>query len=739
MLDLTSDNHRVSLLGTAMRIECLTRAFPFLRQVIIVAATLIGMVAAFVSVPASAGPPVGINLNYAGDWAPDLLFADAFKQSRNWTTASGAAAPIDSNGWPTQDANIYVWAGQALNMSGTYALSFNGQATVSGSGGAVTNQSYDPSNNLTTATVTMTNADLNLTFTNTRRTSSSATNTGITNARLMRPTSSGAGTSYPTSTNFTTPIKNLIKKFGTIRFMDFLATNGNAQVNWSDRVPPTYASYVVAAPGYGWEGKGCPWEYAVILCNETGKDMWICLPAGATDTYITNVANLIAFGSDGANPYAGPQANPVYPPLNSNLKLYVEYSNEVWNTAGAFTQSGTNHTAAISEVKAGGSPLNFDGDTSDWNWAARRTAKRTVEISTIFRRVFGSGAMMARVRPVLESQEGYVAFWLLQQTHMLEDYYNCASRVARPHPPSYYIYGGGGSAYYNPDNGSDALSLSNIWTSSTFANATWAPVCQSEAGYTLPVYGKRVAYEGGPSMDNTGHSESIKSQAWADPGMTTCVSSHQTAWDQNGGDLLAYFQSTGDYQWAFAHDPAVLNTPKLLAIDSINSSAQAAGTYGVAIPGIVSAAAYNSPESWAGANPGSLSANGNWTWTGYVVNNAATSAFSIKLNAGSSGPTNTAEIYIDGGLIGTIAIPNTGSNSTYQDSATLTTSTLAAGTHGVLLKASAGNFGVHTISITSSGAAAPAFPAQPAGQTAIAGGDANFTVAASGSPAPTDQ
>jgi hypothetical protein len=176
--------------------------------------------------------------------------------------------------------------------------------------------------------------------------------------------------------------------------MDFLATNGNAQLNWSDRVPPTYASDVVAAPGYGWEGKGCPWEY----------------------------------------------------------------------------------TAAISEVNAGGSPLNFDGDTNDWNWAARRTAKRTVEISTIFRRVFGSGAMMARVRPVLESQEGYVAFWLLQQTHMLEDYYNCASRVATPHPPGYYIYGGGGSAYYNPDNSSDALSLSNIWTSSTFANAAWAPV-----------------------------------------------------------------------------------------------------------------------------------------------------------------------------------------------------------------------------------------------------------------------
>jgi sugar lactone lactonase YvrE len=221
--------------------------------------------------------------------------------------------------------------------------------------------------------------------------------------------------------------------------------------------------------------------------------------------------------------------------------------------------------------------------------------------------------------------------------------------------------------------------------------------------------------------------------------MTTCVSSHQTTWDQNGGDLLCYFDSTGDYQWAFAHDPAVLNTPKLLAIDSIDSFAPAAGTYGVAIPGIVTASAYNSPESWAGSNPGNLSANGNWTWTGYIVNNASTGAFLIKLNAGSSGTTNTADIYVDGGLVGTIAIPNTGSSGTYQDSATLSISTLAAGTHGVLLKASSGSCGVNTIIITSDATAAPAFTTQPAGQTVAAGGTATFMAAASGNPAPTYQ
>ena len=709
------------------------------------AALLVWLAAAVASRPAWAGPPIGININYAGDWVPELLFADAFKQSRNWTTPAGATVPIDANGWPAQDASIYVWAGQTLDMSGTYALSFGGQATVTASGGTLSNQLYDSATNVTTATVTMGNTDLHMVFANTRRTAASPTNTGVTNVSLMRPATYGGTTSYPPTANFTTPLKNLVGKFGVIRFMDYLATNANAQVNWSDRVAPAYASYAVADPAYGWQGKGSPWEFAVLLCNETGRDMWVCLPVGATDTYVANVARLIAFGSDGVNPYAGPQSHPIYPPLNPDLKVYVEFSNEVWNTASAFTQSGTNHASAIAEVAAGGSPLNFDGDTNDWNWAARRTAKRTVEISNLFRGVFGDGAMISRVRPVLESQEGYVAFWLLQQTHLLEDYYNNSNRVATPHPPSYYIYGGGGSAYYNPDNSSAALSLLTIWASETFDVSVWAPVCRSESGYTLPVYGRRVAYEGGPSMDNTGHSEAVKAQAWADPRMTTCVSGHQTTWNQTGGDLLCYFNSTGDYQWSFTHDPAVLGTPKLLGIDAINGAPPAVGTLGVAIPGTVSAAAYSSPETWAGADPHNLSASGNWTWTGYVVNNAAGGVFFVKLSAGSAGAANAADLYVDGALVGTIAIPNTGGNGTYRDTAPIATRFLPPGTHGVLLKARSGGFGVGSITFTSTAIAPPALSdealvrwlyADVLGRPADAGGLASFEAAlAAGSPA----
>ena len=43
------------------------------------------------------------------------------------------------NNWPTEDCSLLVWEGHA-NNEGTYALSFNGKATVSVSYGYGTGQ-----------------------------------------------------------------------------------------------------------------------------------------------------------------------------------------------------------------------------------------------------------------------------------------------------------------------------------------------------------------------------------------------------------------------------------------------------------------------------------------------------------------------------------------------------------------------------------------------------------------------
>ena len=76
----------------------------------------------------------------------------------------------------------------------------------------------------------------------------------------------------------------------------------------------------------------------VALANAAGRDLWINVPHLATDDFITKLAQLVRFGSDGVNPYTNAVANPVYPPLNPNRQVFVEYSNEIWSNGDSFSQ-----------------------------------------------------------------------------------------------------------------------------------------------------------------------------------------------------------------------------------------------------------------------------------------------------------------------------------------------------------------------------------------------------------------
>ena len=82
-----------------------------------------------------------------------------------------------------------------------------------------------------------------------------------------------------------------------------------------------------------------PWEIQVALANETGKDVYINIPSNVSSSYITNLADLFAYGSNGVTPYTSVQSDPVWKPLNPNLKVYIEFSNEIWNSG--FVQAET--------------------------------------------------------------------------------------------------------------------------------------------------------------------------------------------------------------------------------------------------------------------------------------------------------------------------------------------------------------------------------------------------------------
>ena len=426
---------------------------------------------------ASTSNAMGINIGAPLDWDGVRLYADAMRTARTFaaegSNGNGSPVAVDADGWPQSDFSFYVSAG-IDQMNGTYALSFQGQAHVRSSASA----------RCTSPMMRRRNRDerylhceesgssvIVLDFSRTVRSASGAVGTGVTRIQIMRPVTPGAAQSYPTTELFNGATKQLLSKFQVVRFMDFLATNGNLQKEWSDRPLASWASQqrYVGSNGYGWQGIGGPWEHVVLLANEAGIDPWINIPGSASDDYVRKVALLFRYGSDGVNPYTSPQANPVYPPLDSSRRLYIEYSNEVWN--GSFSvQYQYNLQQAQAEVQAGGSPLAFDGvvDSGGYTYAWRRVAKRGVEISNIFRGVFGDDQMpltgSGRIRPVLMTQQTNAQGTFYQAARLLQGYYNNGegSFVATPHPPSYYFYGAGGSGYDGPKNDDPTLTLDGI-------------------------------------------------------------------------------------------------------------------------------------------------------------------------------------------------------------------------------------------------------------------------------------
>jgi hypothetical protein len=161
--------------------------------------------------------------------------------------------------------------------------------------------------------------------------------------------------------------------------MDIVDMNNNQSVNWSDRPKPTDATY---------SRDGVPWEDLIQLCNQVGSGIWVCVPVRATDDYVKQLATLLKNN------------------LNPNAKIYVEYSNEVWNIA--FDQGKYNLAQANAEVAKGGSNLKYDGNSNQYDLADRRTARRLMEISNIFKGVWTSAGLPSpindRVRCVVGNQ-----------------------------------------------------------------------------------------------------------------------------------------------------------------------------------------------------------------------------------------------------------------------------------------------------------------------------------------------
>ncbi len=95
-----------------------------------------------------------------------------------------------------------------------------------------------------------------------------------------------------------------IQNARSLRFMDWMLTNGSPVKTWEGR--PREANF-----SYAW--RGVPAEVIIDLSNQVGADPWVCMPHAADDAYMRQFAELTRAT------------------LDPRLKTYVEYSNELWN------------------------------------------------------------------------------------------------------------------------------------------------------------------------------------------------------------------------------------------------------------------------------------------------------------------------------------------------------------------------------------------------------------------------
>jgi hypothetical protein len=347
--------------------------------------------------------------------------------------------PCDAQGWPSGDFKTDYIQGC---KSGGYTLIFRGQATVEippvktftaggkqFQGKVPAGAGWDPATNTTRIDFQFGSGAPKLFCSDTRRTPDSPVGSGITDIQFLKPVRAGD--------------KQACEPGAILTDASFVSMAPYIMFRWQGTAFP---------PDREWKHR-LPREYERLIgaANELGKDIMLCFGASSNPEYMEKLARLVQFGSDGLEPYAKPTPDPVWPPLNSNLRIYLEHGNEMGWSAIQPKQWG----GELAEYAKADHPIwkavNYDGTLKDAGSEAmyRYHAWRTAQQGLAFRRIAGDAAMHERVRPVLFGF--YQNPFQSQMCAYLDGYFN-GPQATDPHPVSHYIWGAGPALYYGTDN-----------------------------------------------------------------------------------------------------------------------------------------------------------------------------------------------------------------------------------------------------------------------------------------------
>jgi len=373
-------------------------------------------------------PSLGINTEAPQGGADTagmpMPFVDIFRTARPFKELSPSGTQFDINGWPTEFAMGQTYAKTKL-LQGTLDNSLpEGQYTVLYDGvgklefsGSVSNVQKIAAQNKYTINLTLNDfdsenevaaADTNAFNMNIKEITSGAGNY-MTNIRIIMPGGTCTGNPFirvdetdtcPNGTIYQSFEERLLadrntiifnpdylmflRNFKVIRMMNLMEASLKKLCYTAQDCPAGVGTWNHRAKldDAVWGGndgrtadedhKGVPIAVMITLANTLQKDIWVNMPHIASDEYVTNYATQVKAG------------------LDPSLKVYLEYSNEVWNNGFA------GYAYAVSEGKKLGLdtvPQQFVGSNRDGDYFARLRyySLRAVQIFDLWEAQYGAG------------------------------------------------------------------------------------------------------------------------------------------------------------------------------------------------------------------------------------------------------------------------------------------------------------------------------------------------------------
>ncbi|AKF03196.1 Cellulose-binding domain protein [Sandaracinus amylolyticus] len=339
---------------------------------------------------ASLRTPIGTNLDFLVDWSTAMPFVDLMKTSRPWiagTTSSfdgGGTLDLDEHGWvrslrPGQVARTLMVWDMTTHPAGRYVVLWDGEGELeytAGATGRLVESESRPGRHVLDIDPRRFGPGIELVIMRTNP------QNPVRNIRVLVPGGAcsedqarycderrpcgdaGECRSFEQIHReqvFHPDFLRSMRGYSAIRFMNWADANSTItrefETRWSDRTELEDVRW----------GPRAPLEVMIDLANRVHAEPWISLPSRADDDYARRAGELFRAR------------------LDPGLRVWVEYSNEVWNSM--FPQ---HEYAADQGLRLGLSSDRYEA-------VLRYYSRRTGELHRAFGAGLGDASRMVRV------------------------------------------------------------------------------------------------------------------------------------------------------------------------------------------------------------------------------------------------------------------------------------------------------------------------------------------------------